>query len=184
MSVRNLRQPHAALADLCDGFFDSVEWTARCRRLHPDELPEPFQLLLVHREHMTERLEACYGRPVELVVLAQQRAAHEYARKILLTLRGWSTRVEFGIVRMNLELMSAPVREEILATGAPLGDILIRHGVFRRVSPRWYFEFPGATPIADEFAPGETLIGRVGTIYCDEEPAIELLEVVRDARES
>ena len=78
-----------------------------------------------------------------------------------------------------LAYVSKEVRDEIRAKRAPLGDILIRHNVLRRISPRWYFRFPGHTPVAQAF--GETggdVYGRVGTIYCNEEPAIDLLEVV------
>ncbi|MBW7907250.1 MAG: hypothetical protein LC135_01570 [Phycisphaerae bacterium] len=178
--MRQLRQPHAALADLCDGFFDDAEWVSRCPRIAAADLDEPFRTLLAHREHMTERLAAYYGKPVELRVLREQRDPGEYARKILLTLRGEPTRVELGVVRLNLAFVTRAVRDEILASRAPLGDILIRHGVFRRVSPRWYFSFPPDTPAARELG-GQPAFGRVGTIYCDEEPAIDLLEVVTAA---
>lgn len=183
MPPRVLRQPHAALADLCDGFFDDLAWVDRCPRRVADEFPAPLQDLLVHREHMTTRLADFYGRPVTLRVLAEQESDTEYARKIILELPG-ERPVEFGIVRIGLTYIDDAVRGDVLARRAPLGDILIQHGVLRRISPRWYFEFPPGSPVAAALGnPPGPLIGRVGTIYCDEEPAIELLEVVYDARE-
>lgn len=185
MTARALRQPHAALMDLCDGFFDTLDFLSSCPRLAPEELPPTARGLLVHREHMTAVLHHHYGRPVDVRVLRDERGAEHYARKVLLTLSGSDRVVELGIVRMDFRYISAEVRDEILARRAPLGDILIRHNVLRRISPRWYFLFPRDTPIGRAFdspgAPGSAgrpVYGRVGTIYCDEEPAIDLLEVV------
>lgn len=181
MSVRALRQPHAALADLCDGFFADVGFLDRCPRIGPEDLTATQRELLVHREHMTTRLAAFYGSPVQLRVLEERRDAGEYARKIVLTPSGSDRVLELGIVRLQLDLIDPSARDEILAKRQPLGDILMRRGILRRISPRWYFRFPADTPIATAFgaAPGPTA-GRVGTIYCDEAPAIELLEVVAD----
>jgi len=187
--ARTLRQPHAALADLCDGFFDEVEFVYDCPRLTAEQIPPPLDRLLVHREHMTARLEAYYGQPVDLHVLAEQREDDRYARKIALTLRGLPTVVEFGIASIRLHYLPEAARAAVLQRREPLGDILIRHNVLRRISPRWYFRFPPDTPIATallgeaaEHGGDRPVIGRVGTIYCDEEPAIELLEVVVEAR--
>lgn len=178
--TRVLRQPHAALADLCDGFFGELAFLERCPRLEAEELPAGARRLLVHHEHMTTVLREVYGRPVELVVQAQRQDDYEYARRVVLRLAGTERIVEVGVVRIDLRFTSPSVQAEILSRREPLGDILTRHGVLRRISPRWYFRFPGGTPIADAFGGGAEAFGRVGTIYCDEQPAIELLEVVGD----
>jgi len=176
---RTLRQPHAALADLCDGFFDDLAFVGGCPRVGADELPPLARKLLVHREHMTVVLEDHFGAPLELRVLAERRDARHYARRVLLTAGAERRVVEVGVMQMNLDSVSQAVRSEVLEKRRPLGEILVRHGVLRRISPRWYFRFPKGTPIADPFAPGDAPVyGRVGVIYCDEEPAIELLEVV------
>lgn len=179
MTPRTLRQPHAALADLCDGFFDDVSFVMDCQRVEPDALPPIARKLLVHREHMTTALKQHFGRPVELKVLRDESDDTHYARKILLTLADGGPIVEFGIVRLELKYVPPAVRDQIRAKSAPLGDILIRHNVLRRISPRWYFRFPPETPVAQTFGcEGADAYGRVGTIYCNEEPAIDLLEVV------
>jgi len=176
--VRSLRQPHAALADLCDGFFNDVSFVMNCVRIEPDALPPVARQLLVHRDHMTVVLARKYGQPVRLRALQTDGDESHYARKIVLTLNGDGPIVEFGIVRLELQFVPPAVRDEIRAKAAPLGDILIRHNVLRRISPRWYFRFPPQTPIAHAFGRGGEAFGRVGTIYCNEEPAIDLLEVV------
>jgi len=179
MPPRNLRQPHAALMDLCDGFFDDLSFLSSCQRMTPEELPENARRLLVHREHMTAVLQRHFGEPVGLRVLRNEFENGQYARKILLTVGDAERIVELGIVRMDFRYVGEPVKAEILSRKAPLGDILIRHNVFRRISPRWYFEFSENTPIAREMGQGSgPVYGRVGTIYCDEEAAIEVLEVV------
>ena len=84
---------------------------------------------------------------------------------------------------LNFRYMSDAVRNEILAKRTPLGAILINHNVHRRIKPRWFMRFAPRGPILNWF--GETgdqpMYGRIGTIYCDEEPAIELLEIVTAA---
>lgn len=165
--------------DLCDGFFEDLSFLSSCRRLAPEEMPETARRLLVHREHMTAVLQRHYGQSVQLHVLRDELDDGHYARKILLTLPGRETIVELGIVRMDFRYVGEPIKQEILSRQAPLGDILIRHNVLRRISPRWYFEFSADTPIAREIGRADApAYGRVGTIYCDEEPAIEVLEVV------
>jgi hypothetical protein len=76
--------------------------------------------------------------------------------------------------------MSDAVRAEILAKRSPLGEILIRHNVHRRIKPRWFMRFPARGPMLTFFgdAGDRPLYGRIGTIYCNEKPAIELLEIV------
>lgn len=173
-----LRQPHAALADLCDGLFDDLDQLAAAQRVEPAALPAPARALLVHREHMTAVLERHFGAPVELRVLRELRGERHYARRIELTLRPRGELVEVGAVWIEMRHLPPAAAAEVLSKHVPLGEILIRHNVLRRISPRWYFEFPAQTQIARAFRGGGRAYGRVGTIYCDDEPAIELLEVV------
>lgn len=147
-----------------------------------EEMPDVFRNLLVHHEHMTLRLAAHHGAPVHLTVREVRADADEYARRILLTSAstGGQKIVEFGIVRVRLDQTSPAVRAEILKEQTPLGDILIKHNVLRRVEPRWFYRFgPDSSVRSELYVDAMTpVFGRVGTIYCDERPAIELLEVV------
>jgi hypothetical protein len=62
-----------------------------------------------------------------------------------------------------------------------LGAVLIKHNVLRRVKPRWFMSFPKDGPVMALFGPSEHVgpaYGRIGTIYCDGEPAIEVMEIV------
>ena len=184
-SVRSTEPDAAALAvlrGLCaplkGGDFDPA-----CAVVQPDEIPQPADALLVHHEHMTEVLHKRYGRPVDVAVLDEVLAGDVYTRKVRLNPVGGGPVVEWGVVRLNFRHMSPAVRDEILAKRSPLGAILIKHDVHRRIKPRWFMRFPPKGPTLNWFgdAGTEPLYGRIGMIYCDEEPAIELLEIVTAA---
>jgi chorismate-pyruvate lyase len=130
---------------------------------------------------MTATLGQAYGEPVALDVLAHAREGDCYRRKIVLTVDRGSRVVEFGIVRLDLAATGNGVRDRILARDAPLGDILNRHRVLTQVAPLWYLRFANDAPLGQYFRPppATPLYGRLGMIYCDGKPAVELLEVVR-----
>ena len=173
--------PQEALIEFCLPFVpDRSHVRTACTLVQPEEMPEPFHWLLVHRNHMTKVLEAQYGRPMELDVVKHHLDDDLYTRKIILRPQATDVIVEVGIVRLNFRFMSKEVRDEILQRQTPLGAILIRHKVLRKVQPRWFLKFPANAPLLA--AAGATFphitYGRIGTIYCNHEPAIEVLEVV------
>ena len=180
-NLNDYHNVHEALADLCNGLIALDASVPACwQEVTPDDMPPLFRELIVHHNHMTDTLERCYGQPVVLDVLAYEQAEDWYRRKIRLQLSRSRAVVEYGLVRMNLRFTPPPVREAILACQRPLGYILDEHGVLRLIEPRWYVRFPASCPLLTMFDPmasGE-MFGRVGTIYCDEHPAIELLEIV------
>ena len=148
-----------------------------------ESLEEPFRTLLVHHDHMTAVLLAYHGRGVGLHVLRRTQTEDTYTRFITLTASGSEQVIETGIVRINLALLSAAVRQEIMAANKPLGSILIEHNVLRRIEPKWYFRLNNSCSMLDHFGSGvQQAYGRVGIIHCDDQPAIELLEVVADVQ--
>lgn len=169
-----------ALADLCRGQCRHHGACLNCENVVPGEMPEPFERLLAHHDHMTTKLGDHFGRPVELDVIEYDLDGDLYRRKIRLKLAGRDDIVEFGVVRIDLSYTPDSVREEILERRTPLGDVLIRHNVLRRIEPRWYLRVSGGCPMFSETIAATTgdTFGRVATIYCNDEPAIELLEVV------
>lgn len=179
------KDPCEALNHLASGFFGpDLAATTIC--VDPDQVPEPFSGLLVHNEHMTTVLEQYYGAAVVLDVLEDHSAGEVYDRKILLRTARTGEAVEVGVARIHFRYTPDAVRDEILRREAPLGDILIRHNVLRRIEPKWFFRCEPAGPLAGAFGRplGRPVYGRMGVIYCDEAPAIELLEVVTDGRSS
>lgn len=176
----------AALKELCRPLRGGADVDPACAVVQPNEIPHPTDALLVHHEHMTEVLQRRYGRAVDVRVLDEHLAGDLYTRKISLSPGGGGADapvVEWGIVRLDLRFVSQVVSDEILAKRMPLGAILIKHGVHRRIKPRWFLRFPAGGPLLTLFGDtsAEPLYGRIGTIYCNEAPAIELLEIVTGA---
>jgi hypothetical protein len=185
--ITNTRQSEAqesgaanALEELFRPF--APQWMAQLFTLvHPDAIPQPQDALLVHHEHMTVMLQKHHGAPVAVQVLEEHHDGDIYTRKIALSPIPDGPVVEWGICRLDFRHISPEVRDEILAKQTPLGAILISHDVHRRVKPRYFLRLPPHSDVLKMFgAPDnvEPVYGRIGTIYCDDEPAIELLEIV------
>jgi chorismate-pyruvate lyase len=149
------------------------------RAVLADDVPEPFRGLLVHPHHMTVTVEAFFGGPVGVRVL-DRRAGQRYARMIVLEHIASRRVVQFGIVRIHLEDCTPQVRDEILAERTPLGRILIEHDVLRRIEPTGYVRVETPGKLAGWLGLGapRPTYGRLGIIYCDGRPAIELLEIL------
>jgi len=145
-----------------------------------DDVPPPYYGLLVHEHHMTVTVEAYHGDLVDVRVLAVHRDKNSYARKILLALHDSGRVVQFGIMRVRLEYCGAAVQKEIIAEKTPLGRILIQHNVLRRIEPTAFLRIIPGSAMMKWFAldrPKPTY-GRLAYIYCDRQPAVELLEIV------
>jgi hypothetical protein len=144
------------------------------------EVPEPYQGLLVHEHHMTVTVERHHGRPVYLRVLGRHREGSWYARKILLLPVGTDKVVQFGIMRINLDLLARQVRQQVLDENTPLGRILIKHNVLRRIEPTAFLRIVPNEALMKYFGVTEPRVtyGRLAIIHCDDRPAVELLEVV------
>jgi len=170
----------AALGRVCAGFAAPEVAMTGAVVLDAGDVPEPYASLLNHTGHMTERLRLHHGEPVDLEVLDHQSDGDAYTRRILLRLRGSRRVAEFGVVRMDLSCMPPDVREMIVERRVPLGDILIAHDVMRRIEPRFFYRFDGGAGLARGAAgmSWDGAYGRVGTIFVEDQPAIELLEVV------
>ena len=180
--LSDLPVTESALTELCRPFVPNGGFAPQCVVVQPDEIPFPQDQLLVHHDHMTVVLERHHGSPVRVHVLGEHLDGDIYTRKISLTPTGQPAKVvEWGIVRLDFRYMAREVRDEILAKQLPLGAILIKHDVLRRIKPRWFLRFPPRGPVLGLFGnttTSEPAYGRIGTIYCNDEPAIELLEIV------
>src|SRR5262249_18712123 len=144
------------------------------------DLPQPYHRLLVHKHHMTVTVEEFYHSPVDVRVLVSRRNGNEYARKSLLVAQSVGRVVQFGLVRINLGVCSEAVRNEVIEGKTPLGGILIRHNMLRRIEPVAYLRVILSAEMAKWFnvAPDTTSFGRVGLIYTGERPVVEVLELL------
>jgi chorismate-pyruvate lyase len=143
-------------------------------------MPQPYRDLLVHDQHMTVTVEEFHGGPVDVRILDRRHDGATYARKILLVLQSSGRVVQFGIVHMDLNQCSNPVRRAIVAGDTPLGRVLINHNVLRTIEPTSYLKInPGPQQLAwFGMKTATPLFGRLALIHCDGRPAVELLEVV------
>jgi hypothetical protein len=169
----------AVLTELCQPFAGDG-FVPQCSIIQPENIPHPEDELLVHHEHMTVTLERHHKKPVVVTVMDERLEGHFYRRKIKLTLAGTDRIVELGAVRLDLRYMPEHVSEEIRQKQSPLGAILIKHNLHRRVKPRYFLRIPPGSAVLDLFSvqTNDPVYGRLGTIYCDGEPCIELMEVV------
>ncbi|HET6422359.1 MAG TPA: hypothetical protein VFG20_01670 [Planctomycetaceae bacterium] len=141
--------------------------------------PEPYQSLLVHDEHMTVSMERFHRCTVDVRVLQHRHDGDVYAREILLLKQGTDIPVQYGIVRFHLNYVTEPVRQEILARKTPLGRILINHNVLRHIDLNAILEITAGPGLASalQMPEGGVTYGRLATIFCNLQPAVDLLEV-------
>jgi hypothetical protein len=145
--------------------------------------PEPYKRLLVHEHHMTVTMEEFHHARVAVKVLDRRLDGDIYSRKILLERAGDGRIVQFGIVRFDLGVVLPAVREEILSETTPLGRILINYNVLRHIDLGAILQMqvgPGLAGLVG--CPiGQTTYGRLATIFCNQKPAVDLLEVAAPA---
>lgn len=148
------------------------------------KLPEPFRSMLAHPMHMTEKVEAFYKDTVDVNVLESGHRDGIYRRKIVLTLRKTGEIVQYGLVQINLACCSPEVKRRILEEKTPLGRILIENNVLRRIEPTSFLSVqPGPTLAKELNLDGlPTIFGRTGVIFCDDQPAIAVLEILTPIR--
>ncbi len=170
------------LDELVDLFYDNRDQLGRVTRVSSSDMPPVFGELLDHNSHMTVTVERHHGSPVEVQVLKTRRDDSHYSRKILLRRQSDQRVVQFGIVRLELASLAPEVLEEIQAEATPLGRILIQHQVMRQVqlAALWRIEpGPDLQRLLD-CKPDDPVYGRTALIFCNDHPAVELLEVVVD----
>lgn len=147
-----------------------------------EELPPTARQLLAHDKHMTVTVEAHCGEPVDVEVLEKKRTGSHYSRKILLRRRSDGRVVQFGIVRLTLHFLAGDVRGEIESETIPLGRVLIEHNVMRNVRLLSLWRILPSEELADylRVPSGQFCYGRTALIYCDDVPAVELLEIIAE----
>lgn len=191
MQQTQSQPPAVDLAELLGVFFESASELADFQLVKdPHKTPEPFQGLLNHQAHMTVTVEAFHGCSVNVRVHRTKYGERDvaddaspgrwYAREITLHRQSDQRPVQYGIVRLNIDLLASDVWNEIRSEGIPLGRVLINHGVLREVELCEIWKVVANQHLAGllERESGQTLYGRTARIFCDNLPAIELLEIV------
>lgn len=143
-------------------------------------VPAPYDLLLDHHKHMTVTIESHYGQKVDVHVHRCTRKGDWYAREITLVTSDSRKIVQYGIVRLNTTALDQEVWQQIESQQIPLGRVLIEHNVLREVQLCGLWQVHAGPSLAGlmHLRIGDVLYGRTALIYCDNLPAIELLEIV------
>jgi chorismate-pyruvate lyase len=171
------------LASLLALFYRSPSESGVFEEVAAEEMPQPYRQLLAHDAHMTVTMEEYHGSRVNVHVLATHHEGSRYCRKILLSRQSDGQIVQFGIVRLNLAVLSEEVQREIISQRTPLGRVLINHNVLREVELISLWRIQMGADLASLFQrpEGGVAYGRTALIYCNGDPAIELLEIVTPA---
>jgi len=172
---------HPDLDALVHIFYRRMHDLGRFTEVAPTDLPAPYDILLAHHSHMTVTLERYFDCRVNLQVLETHTTESHYSRKILLLRPSDEEALQFGIARLDFSFLDAEVRCEIESQAAPLGRILIEHNVLRQVQLASLWRVEPSAELRKLFGlekQGVTY-GRTALIYCNGDPAVELLEIVR-----
>lgn len=161
-------------------FYADSSQLGTFQEVDSSKLPAPYVNLLDHNEHMTVTVEAFHESLVDVEVLEAKRVDHHYARKILLIRQTDGKVVQFGIVRLCFEFLESTIQSEIESEQIPLGRILIEHDVLRQVQLASLWRIETGEELSDllKVPLGTETFGRTALIYCNGEPAVELLEIM------
>ena len=167
-------------SDLIGIFYRQPELLGEFEQVESKAVPESYRRLLDHTNHMTVTVELYHGDQVDVEVLRSDIAGDHYRREILLRTHARQQVVQYGIVRLNMRYLSNEPRNEILAQRKPLGRVLIEHNVLREILLFDLLRVECGQVLATLFGVkvGTTTYGRTALLYCDDDPAIELLEIV------
>ncbi len=172
-------QPDVDLRGLLSTFGDDGE-LARFVQVDGPSVPQPFNRLLVHDQHMTVTLEAYHRGPVHLCVHDSAVRDDAYARKITLHARPDGPPVLLGIMKFDFRYCSAATREEVVAGQTPLGRILIEHDVLRHLSAGPYYRVSPhpARMLGVEVDLPADCHARLARINCNGGHAVQVLEII------
>ncbi|MFO0815351.1 MAG: hypothetical protein U0796_19220 [Gemmatales bacterium] len=132
---------------------------------------------------MTVAMEEFHHCKIGVKVLQSRkpRAAGDwYVRQIVLHPVGSTRIVQGGLVRIHLSMLDPAVQAAILREDTPLGHVLIDHDVLRHIEVKQYLRLEAGPALGawPTFPTDKTAYGRLGILYCDLQPAIEVFEIV------
>lgn len=118
----------------------------RVRAVKPEDIPPPYQALLVHRTDMTLTLERHFGGRVALRPLSTFLHGPWYFRRVLLAQEYTGRPVEMGAIRIRISAFPERIRKQILKNDVPLGRLLRDGGVDYESRPQVFLK---VTPNAE-----------------------------------
>jgi len=149
-----------------------------------DAVPEPDRSLLVHGNDMTSTLTAFHKGKLHLEVLRSEIRGDYYLREVVLRLDGSNRPVEFGAIKIYLNLLPGPARKLILEEKLPLGQILKDCSVAYLSRPKAFLKVTSDEWIsrALQIERAQLLYGRRNTLTDPQlRPLAEIVEILPPA---
>ena len=144
-------------------------------------IPEPYRRLLVHNGDMTPALESFHAGAIHLEVLRSKLDGNRYERDVVLRMNGSHKPVEFGAIEIDLSVVGAAARKEILEAHKPLGAILRDFAIAHLSRPKAFVRLQ-SDPIINaslQLAGPLTLYGRRNTLLLpDGRTLAEIVEIL------
>jgi chorismate-pyruvate lyase len=150
--------------------------------INEKDVPEPYKRLLVHERDMTSTLEAAFNQNIYLKVLQKSMKENILIRQVLLLLDQDDSPVEFGAIKIYLNMFSYSARRLILEGEQPLGAVLHKYHIKYFSSPIAFFRV-----IPDQLinqwlegqVEGSNLYGRRNVLRNNQQEKIaEILEIL------
>lgn len=171
--------PHDELDSLIELLPNEKPLMLQAEHIPAALTPQPYRRMLVHDAHMTVTMEAYHNAPIEVKVLQENADGDHYCRQSVLMKTANGSVTQFGIVRFDFRYVTEAVRKEILAGAVPLGRVLIAHNILRHVDLGAVLRITIGPRLAEIFGcdVGQVTYGRLATLFCNRQPAVDLLEI-------
>jgi len=175
------------IAHPLDEFYGQMGLTLPpLHQMDGEAVPQPYKQLLVHHDDMTPTLENFHGCDIHLRLLGRRRKRDQYFREVVLLLDGTDEPVEFGAIKIYLNLFTPEARQQILEERRPLGHIMQECGVRHSSRPKAFLRLASDKFInqALQLSGAHVLYGRRNTLFDPQErPLAEIVEILPPAQE-
>ncbi len=192
MTPTSITRPRSSAASLAishplDEFYARMGLTLPpLEQVDGEAVPQPYRQLLVHHNDMTPTLEKFHQRDIHLRLLGRRHRGDEYFREVVLLLDGADQAVEFGAIKINLNLFTPEARRQILKEQRPLGHIMQECGIKHRSRPKAFLRLASDKFInqALQMSGAQVLYGRRNTLFDPQErPLAEIVEILPPAQD-
>ena len=192
MTPTSITRPRSSAASLAishplDEFYARMGLTLPpLEQVDGEAVPQPYRQLLVHHNDMTPTLEKFHQRDIHLRLLGRRHRGDEYFREVVLLLDGADQAVEFGAIKINLNLFTPEARRQILKEQRPLGHIMQECGIKHRSRPKAFLRLASDKFInqALQLSGAQVLYGRRNTLFdLQERPLAEIVEILPPAQD-
>jgi chorismate-pyruvate lyase len=168
---------------LLDMFYeDRAEPLAlRAELVDPDDVPQPYRRLLVHRNDMTPTLEEYCGERIVLRVLHRIAGRETLCRHVVLEGARSKRALEYGAIRISLPALGEEARRRVIECRVPLGRILREHGIAHRSCPGGFFKVQASPAMVRALRLDDAcwLYGRCNCLSAEGGPVIaEVVEIL------